>query len=141
MSTYIAVSLQRQIRQQYCDRCAYCQSSESLMAVTFEIEHIIPQSAGGATGLENLCLACPPCNRNKASRQMGIDPETNESIRFFNPQTDRWLDHFQWNQNFTELIARTKIGKVTITSLQMNRLQLINAREIWVFVDRHPPKQ
>ena len=49
MSSYIGVSLQRQIRQQYCDRCAYCQSSESLMAATFEVEHIIPQSAGGAT--------------------------------------------------------------------------------------------
>jgi HNH endonuclease len=138
MSAYIPVALQRQIRQQFGDRCAYCQSCEALMAVTFEIEHIVPQSAGGEAVPENLCLACPPCNRSKANRQSAIDPETGETIRFFHPQRDRWTDHFEWNQTFTELIPRSAIGKITIASLQMNRVQLVNARELWVEVDRHP---
>ncbi|OUC16739.1 MAG: HNH endonuclease [Alkalinema sp. CACIAM 70d] len=138
MSTYISVTLQRRIRQQFCNRCAYCQSYEALMAVTFEIEHIIPQSAGGETVLENLCLACPPCNRSKANRHTALDPETGETVRFFHPQHDRWIDHFEWNQIFTELIPRTSIGKITIAALQMNRPQLVKARELWVKVDRHP---
>ena len=40
MSGYVPVKLQRQIRKQFCDRCAYCQTSEALMAITFEFEHI-----------------------------------------------------------------------------------------------------
>ena len=138
MSSYIAISLQGQIRKQFCDRCAYCQSSEALMAVTFEIEHIIPKAAGGVSILENLCLACPPCNRNKASRQEGIDLETSSPVRFFHPQTDRWSEHFQWSPSSTELLSLTPIAKVTIAALQMNCPQLINARALWVEVDRHP---
>jgi len=47
-------------------RCAYCLSPEQLMGVTFEIDHVIPRSAGGPTQLDNLCLSCPTCNRHKA---------------------------------------------------------------------------
>jgi HNH endonuclease len=139
MSVYVPVKLQRQIRKQFCDRCAYCQTSEALMAITFEFEHITPQSIGGLTRLENLCLACPPCNRHKSNRQSAIDAETGEQIRFFHPQLDRWTDHFQWNDNFTQIIPRTSIGKITIDILRMNRPQLVNAREMWVDVGRHPP--
>lgn len=59
MSDYIPVDLKRQIRQQFNETCAYCQTAEYLTVTTFEIEHIVPLSAGGKTLLENLCLACP----------------------------------------------------------------------------------
>ena len=38
MSVYIPVKLERQVREKFGERCAYCQSSEALMAVTFEFE-------------------------------------------------------------------------------------------------------
>jgi hypothetical protein len=53
---------------------------------------------------------------------------------------DIWADHFEWNPMFTELIPKTPIGKITIKLLQMNRLQIMFAREMWVEVGRHPPK-
>jgi HNH endonuclease len=138
MSSYISVRLQRQIRSQFRDCCAYCQTSESLLALTFEFEHIMPTSAGGETQLENLCLACPSCNRFKASRQMGMDSVTGETVRLFHPQLDDWGSHFRWSEDATEIVALTATGRVTIELLRMNRPMLIDARAMWVEVGRHP---
>jgi 5-methylcytosine-specific restriction endonuclease McrA len=83
MSVYVPVKLRRQIREKFHDRCAYCQSSEALMAVKFEFEHITPLSAGGKSQFENLCLACPTCNRHKSSRESGTDKVTGEQTALF----------------------------------------------------------
>jgi 5-methylcytosine-specific restriction endonuclease McrA len=42
-------------------RCAYC----GQRGVPLEVEHITPRSRGGSERLDNLCLACPPCNAAK----------------------------------------------------------------------------
>ena len=68
MSVYIRVELQRQIRARFGECCAYCRTAEFLTAMTFEFEHIRPLSAGGETVFENLCFACPSCNRYKGDR-------------------------------------------------------------------------
>lgn len=65
MSVYIPVELQRQIRAHFANYCAYCLTAESLTVTIFEFEHIMPRSAGGETVFDNLCLACPSCNRYK----------------------------------------------------------------------------
>ncbi len=78
MSAYIAVDLQQRIRICFANCCAYCRSAEALTVTTFEFEHIVPRSAGGVTKLENLCLACPSCNRYKAFRQAGFDSVTQQ---------------------------------------------------------------
>ena len=101
MSTYIPVALRKHIQEQFAHCCAYCQTAESLTVVTFEIEHIVPQSAGGTTTPENLCLACPACNRYKAVQQTAVDPLTNQTVSLFHPQQQRWLDHFVWNEDAT----------------------------------------
>lgn len=138
MSVYIPVDLQRRIRQQFRDTCAYCQTAESL-TVTIEIEHIVPLSIGGQTIIENLCLACPSCNRYKASRQSAINPMTGKRDNLFNPQTQRWKDHFQWNEEGTEIIGITLEGNTTIFALKMNRPQIIRVRRMWVKLGEHPP--
>src|SRR5215831_15524524 len=66
-------------------RCAYCLSPERLMGVTFEIDHVIPSSAGGPTQLDNLCLSCPTCNRHKAQRLTAHDLLSSRSVRLFRP--------------------------------------------------------
>jgi hypothetical protein len=139
MSVYVPIKLQRQIYARFGDRCAYCQTSEALMPVTFEFEHITPLSEGGKTVFENLCWACPTCNRSKASRQTGIDALTGELVKLFHPQRDNWTDHFKWSETGTAIEPQTPTGRVTIALLKMNRPQLINARQMWVDVGRHPP--
>jgi 5-methylcytosine-specific restriction endonuclease McrA len=90
VSAYIPAELRRQIRINFSNRCAYCQTPEELTAVTFEIEHIIPRVAGGDTTAENLCLACPTCNRHKAHRQFFPDPVTDKEAVLFHPHQQSW---------------------------------------------------
>jgi HNH endonuclease len=140
MSAYISVELQRQIRNRFANCCAYCLTAELLTATTFEFEHIIPRSTGGETILENLCLSCPSCNRYKANRQSIIDSVTEEAARLFHPQLQLWNEHFSWNDDASEIVGITNIGRVTITTLKMNRPQLVLVRKLWVKLAEHPPK-
>ena len=140
MSAYISVELQRQIRDKFSNCCAYCLTAEFLTATTFEFEHIIPRSNGGETVFENLCLACPSCNRFKAVRKNTIDPVTEISTPFFNPQLQIWNEHFIWNDDASEIVGLTDIGRVTIEALKMNRVQLVRVRKMWVKLGEHPPK-
>lgn len=41
--------------------CAYC----GCTPVNYEVDHFIPRAKGGADRMNNLVLACPPCNRAK----------------------------------------------------------------------------
>ncbi len=139
MSVYIAVELKREIRNYFADCCAYCRTAEALTVTNFEFEHIIPLFAGGETVFENLCLACPSCNRYKATRQTAIDPNTQDEVKLFNPQQQLWADNFAWSEDATEIIGLTSIGRATISALKMNRLQLTRVRKMWVKMGEHPP--
>ena len=109
-----------------------------MTVVIFEIEHIVPLSATGATSIENLCLACPTCNRHKSIRQQAIDPQTGKQFPLFHPQKDQWYDHFRWDNSTTQLVGLTAIGRTTIAALKMNRPQLIRVRTMWVKLGEHP---
>lgn len=139
MSVYISVDLQRQIRNHFADCCAYCRTAESLTVTTFEFEHIIPLSAKGETIFENLCLACPSCNRYKASRQTALDLITQEEVKLFHPHQQLWTENFAWSEDATEIIGLTPVGRATIYALKMNRPQLTRVRKMWVKLGEHPP--
>jgi hypothetical protein len=139
VSPYISVSLQKAVRQHFHYCCAYCHTAESLIATTFEIEHIVPKSAGGYTILENLCLSCPHCNRHKSARQTFQDPETLETVSLFHPNQQSWQDHFAWNEDASILVGLTPIGRATIAALEMNRSVLVRLRKIWFKIGEHPP--
>ncbi|MFN6483845.1 MULTISPECIES: HNH endonuclease signature motif containing protein [unclassified Nostoc] len=130
MSVYIPVELKKEIRNYFADCCTYCRTAEALTVTTFEFEHIIPLSAGGKTVFENLCLACPSCNRYKATRQTAIDPNTQNEVKLFNPQQQLWADHFTWSEDATEIVGLTKSGRATIYTLKMNRPQLNRVRKM-----------
>jgi hypothetical protein len=139
VSAYISVELQRQIRSHFAHCCAYCLTAESLTATTFEFEHIVPLSRNGETNFENLCLACPSCNRYKAVRQTVTDPAAQAEVPIFHPQQQVWADHFQWSEDAIEIIGLTATGRATIVALKMNRPQLIRVRRMWVKMGEHPP--
>jgi len=44
VSRYIPARLREQVHANAGGRCAYCQSPEELMGVTFEVDHVIPRS-------------------------------------------------------------------------------------------------
>jgi hypothetical protein len=141
VSAYIPIELQHDIRNHFANCCAYCHTAEALTVTTFEFEHIISRSAGGETIFENLCLACPTCNRHKANRQAATDPVTNQSAPLFHPQHQLWAEHFSWNEEITEIEGLTPTGRATIAALKMNRPQLIRIRRMWVKMGEHPPSE
>ena len=139
MTVYISVELQRRVRERFANICAYCRTAEDLTATTFEFEHIVPLSAGGATAFENLCLSCPMCNRYKSDRVLAPDAVAQTEVPWFHPHQHRWADHFSWNDEFTEVVGLTPVGRASVAALKMNRPQMIRVRRMWVAMNEHPP--
>jgi hypothetical protein len=139
MSAYVPANLRRSVRADFSNRCAYCQTDESLSATLFEIEHILPRSAGGMTILQNLCLACPMCNRYKAANSSAFDPVTELVVPLFHPQRQHWKEHFSWSADGAAIIGLSATGRATVAELRMNRPAMIRVRHMWVSLGLHPP--
>lgn len=133
-------SLAREVRERAHNRCEYCRTSEWLSGQRHDIDHIFPRSLGGESTSDNLCLACATCNGFKADRTGAFDLETGESIPFFNPRTQRWRDHFDWDEEGIRVVGLTPCGRATASALQMNLPLILSVRAMWVGVRRHPPQ-
>jgi hypothetical protein len=138
--TYIPDHIRRAVMERARRQCEYCQTQQSVV-IMMEIDHIIPVSADGLTTLDNLAYTCPTCNGAKLYFLTGIDPETNQEVTLFNPRQDRWIDHFRWSDDSTQMIGITSMGRATIQRLNMNDQQVCDARRRWVSVGWHPPQQ
>lgn len=121
--------LRSQVRDRARNRCEYCHLHEQHdFFQAFHMEHIVARQHRGATKLENLAWSCLQCNLHKGTNLSGIDPDTNELVRLFNPRTDRWVDHFRLDGPIIK--GLTAIGRTTTWLLQMNaedRLELRRA--------------
>jgi hypothetical protein len=133
------VRLRRRILAEANGLCAYCRSAERLMGVLFEVDHIVPVSANGETVLENLCFACPTCNRFKPNSLFSRDPDTGQAAHLFHPRRDRWVEHFFWSDDSTIILGLTPGGRATTHLLRMNRADMVELRRYWVMLHLHPP--
>lgn len=139
--SYVAVELRKQVRADAGRRCGYCRSSEVLTGMPLEIEHIIPEAAGGPTVRKNLWLACHRCNEYKGNRIQATDPLTGKRVTFFNPRMQRWPDHFTWSPDGTLVVGLTPCGRVTVAALRLNNEYVVAARRFWVEAGWHPPAE
>ena len=101
------------------------------MGVSLVFDHIIPLASGGLTARENLWRACRQCNEFKGTQTHVEDSVTRAVVPLFNPRTQLWIEHFQWNSDYTEIIGTNPIGRATVQALQLNRQLLIKARSNW----------
>jgi len=138
-SHQIPPATRRRVRQAAADRCGYCLSPQALVLGRLEIDHIIPSAQGGTDNEENLWLACSLCNNYKGSQIEARDPLTGEIVALFNPRRQRWIDHFQWNEDGTLVEGITSVGRATITALQLNNVLAVTVRRGWVRAGWHPP--
>ena len=73
------------IAQQWAHKCAYCGAKDWESSRRFELDHVIPRSAGGPTNIRNLVWSCRPCNEKKGSRPvedfLRRKPDTLKTIR------------------------------------------------------------
>lgn len=110
--------------------CEYCLLDSKYSFFSFHIEHIISLKHGGQTEPDNLALACSICNFNKGSDIATRLLPQPELIRFFNPRTDTWADHFKLEESGL-IVAKTSIGEATIKIFKFNHPDsLIERKEL-----------
>jgi 5-methylcytosine-specific restriction endonuclease McrA len=122
-------------------RCGYCLSSQELLGMPMNIEHIIPEALGGATDEANLWLSCVRCNLYKGARTRVEDPESGEIVALFDPRRESWNEHFAWNQAGVEILGRTSRGLATCVALRLNNSEIVVARRLWVAAGWWPPRR
>ena len=129
-------ALRDQVRQRSDDCCEYCQLPQACTTLPHEADHIRSQKHHGPTTLDNLCWACARCNDFKGSDVSSYDPITNELVPLFNPRTDAWNEHFEWDG--PTLFGKTKIGRATIELLQINLQERVEHRRLLVLAGLFP---
>jgi len=128
------------VADQAGQRCGYCLTRQEYVPWPLEIEHIIPVAKGGGNEIENLWLACRSCNSFKGVQIDGIDPFTGRRIPLFHPRSQKWSEHFAWNESGDLIIGLTPTGRATIIALQMNNLVAVTVRRNWIAAGWHPPQ-
>lgn len=113
-------------------RCEYCRAPEVLFNLPFEVEHVVPTARGGADEEANLALACRSCNLLKSDHVAGVDPDTGEAVRLFNPRSDRWAQHFAADVESGEVRGLTPVGRATVERLRLNDPVQLTARQFWI---------
>lgn len=98
-SAYISAQLRQHVAERAGFRCEYCQTQERIIGMPLEVEHIIPKADGGETDEENLCLACPRCNRHKGRQTEATDRITGDPVALYHPRRQHWHEHFAWQEN------------------------------------------
>lgn len=138
--TYIPPATRKLVAERARHQCEYCQTQELIVGMPLEIEHILPETAGGSSDESNLCLACPGCNRHKSTRTNFVDEKTGNVVTFFHPREQEWQVHFAWEQDGLYLVGLTPTGRATIAALQMNNAFVVRSRRTWIMAGWHPPQ-
>lgn len=134
----MAKSLRRQVIERARGLCEYCRLPQDCTLLPHELDHIRSRKLGGATTLENLCLACAQCNAAKGPLASAYDPATGELVALFNPRVDDWSSHFRWEE--ATLVGTTPAGRATIDALAINSPDRVAHRRLLIAAGRFPPK-
>ncbi|MDM8524197.1 HNH endonuclease signature motif containing protein [Desulfococcaceae bacterium HSG8] len=136
----VSSGLRAQLEKRDGNCCCYCLSSEENCGLRMHVDHIIPESAGGGSSPDNLCLACFSCNVYKGAKQTWNDPLTQKTVSLFHPLYQNWNEHFIWDESKTKIIGLTSCGRATVEALKMNNPTVVNARRRWASAGWHPPE-
>ena len=136
MNSYLSPEIRQLVARCANYICEYCLIAEEDAYFRFQVEHITSRKHGGSSEIDNLALACVFCNRHKGSDTASLIPGRNELVRFYNPRTDRWRDHFRLTGVLIEPL--TEIAEATIRILQMNHEDQSLERQVLSRRGRYP---
>ena len=117
--------------------CEYCQMPQECDPASFEMDHVIAEKHHGLTELNNLALACFPCNNHKGPNLSGRDPLTGQVMRLFDPRQDVWSEHFRWKG--AVLVGKTPCGRATVDVLAINLPHRVMHRQALIDEGTFPP--
>lgn len=141
MPEKVPSNVKKQVEERAKGCCEYCMAQVRYSQDYFSVEHIIPLVGGGTHSMDNLAFSCQACNSHKYISTEAIDSISGEMVPLFNPRNDSWKAHFRWDENFTNIIGVTSIGRATVLKLKLNREGLVNLREVLRTAKKHPPLQ
>jgi uncharacterized protein (TIGR02646 family) len=103
-------------------KCAYCES-KLLHVVRGDIEHVVPKSRrpDATYRWDNLSLACPICNNRKRDY-------LDENVPLLDPYADDPDEYLVAEGRYLEARPGKPRGEVTISRLDLNRLELVESR-------------
>ena len=132
-----------QVAQRARHRCEYCLAPERIAPGEFEVDHIVPRARGGQDELQNLALACWPCNRHKGQATHAIDTDDDRPglVRLYNPRRHSWDTHFLLvdTDEGVQVVGQTAVGRATVRRLAMNEPHVVEARLYWALAGWFPP--
>ena len=120
-------SLVREVWRRARNACEYCRIPQEFYPAPVQIDHIVARQHGGLTASRNLALACLHCNGHKGPNIAGIDPVSRKLSPLFHPRRQKWSRHFRYDGPI--LIGLTRIGRATISVLQINDPDAVALRE------------
>ena len=136
MTDYVSAELRQQVAERAQFLCEYCLLHDDESHFGSEVDHIISRKHGGQTILKNLAYACLRCNRHKGTDLGSLNWQTGQLVRFFNPRTDRWAEHFTLNGE--AIMPLTEIGEVTVRILGFNSPKRLTERALLLKVGLFP---
>ena len=129
-------ALEQEVRRRADNRCEYCLLPQAASALRHVVDHVVARQHGGQTSPENLALCCGRCNLYKGPNIAGLDPETGQLTRLFNPRIDIWTEHFYWAGPLIEGV--TSVGRTTVAVLALNKPARVRVRRA-VIATSTPP--
>jgi hypothetical protein len=136
MTSHIRAELRRLVHERAGGACEYCLIHERDTYLGCQVDHVVSEKHGGQTVLENLALACPFCNRAKGSDVGSFDDATGELVRFFNPRSDLWNEHFEIQGD--RIVPKSIVGQVTERILRFNLPERMLERRALTAIGRYP---
>jgi HNH endonuclease len=126
MSRITSDEVREFVRQRAGDRCEYCRKPDFYSPHTHQVDHIISQKHNGSDEPINLALACFRCNVCKGTDIGSYDTISRQFVRFYNPRTDQWDEHFDMKREV--IVGKTAIGRVTVAIFQFNHPDQLEMR-------------
>ena len=124
-------SLRQRVRERAGDRCEYCRLRQQHDPFhPFHVEHVVPRQHRGSDDFANLAWSCHQCNLHKGPNLAGLDPDTNEMVRLFDPRRHQWRDHFALDG--PRIVGLTAAGRTTAWVLEMNSEERTELRRVLI---------
>lgn len=137
--SYIPKNIRTLVKTRAKGYCEYCLLPSSFSPSSFQVDHIQPESKGGKTIQSNLALSCSQCNGTKFTKTSALDKKTEKVVPLYNPRKDKWIEHFDWDNDKFLIVGKTSIGRATVDTLDLNRESNLNLRALLYLVGLHPP--
>jgi hypothetical protein len=135
MSGYINAALRRLVATRADGLCEYCLINEE---DTFLAARWITSSVKSTVDKPTLTTWLTPVPFAIGPRAVigSIVQQTGSFVRFFNPRTDQWAEHFVLDG--VAIVARSDIGEVTARILDFNNEERLFERQTLQAIGRYP---